>query len=112
MMTLIQVTFITGKIDNSLLRLFNEEINIEHSLPFPLLHDTWHQMPNCKLALLKNFSFRYKDGNDKMGFHKDDERELCSQTPIASLTLGAERDFIFKHQVPLMRPFNFDGLNI
>jgi len=41
---------------------------------------------------------RYKDGDDKMGFHKDDERELCRSTPIASLTLGAERDFIFKHQ--------------
>lgn len=33
-----------------------------------------------------------------MGFHKDDEKELCQETPIASLTLGAERDFIFRHQ--------------
>jgi len=33
-----------------------------------------------------------------MGFHKDDEKELCPKTPIASLTFGAERDFIFKHQ--------------
>jgi len=41
---------------------------------------------------------RYKDGMDKMGFHKDDEKELCRETPIASLTLGAERDFVFKHE--------------
>ena len=41
---------------------------------------------------------RYKDGNDKMGDHKDDEKELDPNTPIASLTFGAERDFIFKHQ--------------
>ena len=41
---------------------------------------------------------RYKDGNDKMGDHKDDEKELDSAAPIASLTLGAERDFVFKHQ--------------
>ena len=41
---------------------------------------------------------RYKDGNDKMGDHKDDEKELDPEVPIASLTFGAERDFIFKHQ--------------
>ena len=41
---------------------------------------------------------RYKDGNDKMGDHKDDEKELDPSVPIASLTFGAERDFIFKHQ--------------
>ena len=33
-----------------------------------------------------------------MGDHKDDEKELNPNVPIASLTLGAERDFIFKHQ--------------
>ena len=41
---------------------------------------------------------RYKDGNDKMGSHKDDEKELDHNVPIASLTFGAERDFIFQHQ--------------
>ena len=41
---------------------------------------------------------RYKDGEDKMGDHKDDEKELDPNVAIASLTLGAERDFIFKHQ--------------
>ena len=34
-----------------------------------------------------------------MGYHKDDEKELDKETPIASLTFGAERDFIFRHQV-------------
>ena len=32
-----------------------------------------------------------------MGFHKDDEKELSRDVPIASLSLGAERDFIFQH---------------
>ena len=41
---------------------------------------------------------RYKDGEDKMGDHKDDEKELVKDAAIASLTLGAERDFVFKHQ--------------
>ncbi|KAG0722921.1 DNA oxidative demethylase ALKBH2 [Chionoecetes opilio] len=41
---------------------------------------------------------RYKDGNDKMGEHKDDEKELDAKVPIASLSLGQERNFYFKHQ--------------
>jgi alkylated DNA repair dioxygenase AlkB len=40
---------------------------------------------------------RYKDGADKMGDHKDDEKELSRDVPIASLSLGAERDFVLKH---------------
>ncbi|RUS79288.1 hypothetical protein EGW08_012943 [Elysia chlorotica] len=41
---------------------------------------------------------RYKDGHDYMGEHKDDEKDLCQGYPIASLSLGQSRDFIFKHQ--------------
>ena len=41
---------------------------------------------------------RYKDGKDKMGEHKDDEKELDPDVPIASLSLGQERDFILRHQ--------------
>ena len=41
---------------------------------------------------------RYKDGEDKMGDHKDDEKELDKDVAIASLTIGAERDFVFKHE--------------
>jgi len=43
---------------------------------------------------------RYADGNDRMGFHKDDEKELDLSVPIASLSLGAPRDFVFKYQDP------------
>ena len=53
------------------------------------------------IIYIKTF-LRYKDGRDKMGFHKDDEKELSKDVPIASLTLGAERDFVFKHQVGTM----------
>ena len=41
---------------------------------------------------------RYKDGNDHIGEHKDDEQELVSGSPIASLSFGEARDFVFKHQ--------------
>ena len=32
-----------------------------------------------------------------MGEHRDDEKELVRTSPIASLSLGQQRDFIFKH---------------
>ncbi|XP_010894670.2 DNA oxidative demethylase ALKBH2 [Esox lucius] len=41
---------------------------------------------------------RYKDGHDHMGEHRDDERELDPLCPIASVSLGAPRDFVFRHQ--------------
>ncbi|XP_057688715.1 DNA oxidative demethylase ALKBH2 isoform X2 [Corythoichthys intestinalis] len=41
---------------------------------------------------------RYKDGTDHMGEHRDDEKELDPSSPIASISLGAARDFIFRHR--------------
>lgn len=41
---------------------------------------------------------RYKDGNDYMGEHRDDEPEIDQKTPIASLSFGAPRVFVFKHR--------------
>lgn len=40
---------------------------------------------------------RYKDGEDYMGEHRDDERDLDPSGMIASLSFGAERDFVFRH---------------
>jgi len=39
----------------------------------------------------------YRDGNDSMGAHSDDERELGVDPVIASLTLGAPRTFRMRH---------------
>ena len=41
----------------------------------------------------------YRDGDDSMGWHADDEPELGSEPVIASLSFGAERRFDFKHRV-------------
>lgn len=41
----------------------------------------------------------YRDGNDKMGWHADNEPELGSEPVIASLSLGATRRFRFRHRV-------------
>lgn len=38
----------------------------------------------------------YRDGHDSMGLHADDEPELGAEPMIASLSLGATRDFVFK----------------
>ncbi len=40
----------------------------------------------------------YRDGKDKMGWHADDESVINSSQPIASLSLGAQRDFVFKNR--------------
>lgn len=40
----------------------------------------------------------YRDGQDAMGWHSDDEPELGPQPVIASISLGAERRFLLKHR--------------
>ncbi|WP_353202847.1 alpha-ketoglutarate-dependent dioxygenase AlkB [Polynucleobacter sp.] len=47
-------------------------------------------------SCLLNF---YHDGSDGMGWHSDDEKELDANSPIASLSLGAQRKFAFRHKV-------------
>jgi alkylated DNA repair dioxygenase AlkB len=38
----------------------------------------------------------YRDGNDSMGWHRDNEKELGSNPAIASLSFGAVREFRFR----------------
>jgi len=40
----------------------------------------------------------YRDGQDSMGMHSDDEPELGPAPAIASLSLGATRTFILRHK--------------
>ena len=40
----------------------------------------------------------YPSGEDGMGYHADDEKELGVQPIIASLSLGATRKFVFRHK--------------
>ncbi|CAH9051789.1 hypothetical protein PSECIP111951_00474 [Pseudoalteromonas holothuriae] len=47
-------------------------------------------------ALLINW---YRDGQDKMGWHSDDEMELGPAPCIVSISLGAARKFKIKHKV-------------
>jgi len=40
----------------------------------------------------------YHNGNEGMAWHSDDEKSLGKNTSIASLSFGAERNFLFKHK--------------
>lgn len=40
----------------------------------------------------------YRHGDDRMGWHADDEPEIDQGAPIASLSLGATRDFQLRHR--------------
>jgi len=46
-------------------------------------------------SVLANY---YRDGNDSVDWHSDDEPELGPQPIIASLSLGATRTFTLKHR--------------
>lgn len=52
---------------------------------------------------------RYDDGNQSIAFHADDERELDPESPIAAVSLGAVRPFIFKS---VKRPFESKTLKL
>ncbi|PSN33863.1 DNA oxidative demethylase ALKBH2 [Blattella germanica] len=41
---------------------------------------------------------KYRDGNDHISEHRDDEKDLDPNMPIASLSLGQTRDFVFRHR--------------
>jgi alkylated DNA repair dioxygenase AlkB len=40
----------------------------------------------------------YHNGQEGMGWHCDDERDLVKNAAIASISFGAERKFVFKHK--------------
>jgi alkylated DNA repair dioxygenase AlkB len=40
----------------------------------------------------------YHNGAEGMAYHSDDEKALLEDAAIASLSFGAERNFLFKHK--------------
>lgn len=52
---------------------------------------TGHLYNSCLLNL-------YHNGDEGMGWHSDNEKELDDATPIASLSFGARRKFAFRHK--------------
>jgi alkylated DNA repair dioxygenase AlkB len=73
----------------------------KHALPFTeelmqlknlVEEQTGEQFNSCLLNL-------YHNGNEGMAWHSDAEKELKKNGAIASISLGAERKFSFKHKV-------------
>ena len=71
-----------------------------HTLPFTeyllrlkelVEEKTGEKFNSCLLNL-------YHSGKEGMGWHTDDEKELREHGAIASLSFGAERNFVFKHK--------------
>uniref|UniRef100_A0A8C4WTV1 DNA oxidative demethylase ALKBH2 n=3 Tax=Eptatretus burgeri TaxID=7764 RepID=A0A8C4WTV1_EPTBU len=64
----------------------------------PVLNRIRHDL-ECHLGLAFNFVLvnRYRNGLDHIGEHRDDEKELVPCSPIASVSLGASRDFVLRH---------------
>jgi alkylated DNA repair dioxygenase AlkB len=50
----------------------------------------------CEASFNSVLANLYRDGNDSMGWHSDDESELGSHPVIASLSFGAARSFRFR----------------
>ena len=53
---------------------------------------------NCRENFNSCLLNLYHDGSEGMSWHSDDEKELVKDGPIASLSLGAERRFLFRHK--------------
>lgn len=69
--------------------------------------DPWHELVaalRSRIEKLAGTEFNsvllnyYRDGNDSMGFHTDDELELGDRPLIASLSFGATRLMHFRHR--------------
>lgn len=54
---------------------------------------------NCDESFNSCLLNLYRDGNEGMGWHADNEKELKRNGTIASVSIGAERKFSFKHKV-------------
>jgi alkylated DNA repair dioxygenase AlkB len=65
----------------------------------------WHPVLSELKHRIESFAHRrfnsvlanaYRDGQDSMGWHRDDEKELGERPFIASLSFGAERRFLLR----------------
>ena len=70
--------------------------------PIPSCLDALRQLVERTLNDGTSYNFvlvnYYASGDDSISYHSDDERFLGSLPNIASLTLGARRDFLMKHK--------------
>lgn len=72
------------------------------NVPLPwtdLLREIKRRIEDCTEETFNSVLLNYyRDNNDSMGFHSDDEKELGPDPSIASFSLGDSRTFLFKHK--------------
>lgn len=70
--------------------------------PIPECLDYLRRVTEAATGTSYNFCLvnYYATGSDSISFHSDDEYFLGPEPAIASLTLGAQRDFVMKHKPP------------
>ncbi|CRG83836.1 hypothetical protein PISL3812_01192 [Talaromyces islandicus] len=72
--------------------------------PIPSCLDLFRRQVEEALADGTTYNFvlvnYYASGDDSISYHSDDERFLGANPNIASMTLGAKRDFLMKHKPP------------
>ena len=70
--------------------------------PRPLTPTLLEIKRRCEVATSAKFNSvlvnLYRDGQDSMGLHADDEPELGSEPVIASVSFGGERNFRLRHR--------------
>lgn len=54
--------------------------------------------PKCGVNFNSVLLNKYRDGNDSISWHSDDEKELGQNPVIASVNFGAERKFQLRHR--------------
>ncbi len=65
----------------------------------PTLNNIRHQLEqHCQCDFNSVLLNHYRGQRDSMGMHADDEPELGPQPVIASLSLGEQRNLVFKHR--------------
>ena len=82
-------------------------VSLIHIQDLPFFPSQWNNVLLQLKERVENYSEikfnsvllnEYPNGEVGMGWHSDDEKELGTDPIIASLSFGANRDFIFKHK--------------
>ena len=81
-----------------------------HPWPAPLAAVRARVEQACGASFNSVLANLYRNGDDAMGWHSDDEPELGERPVIASLSLGAERKFRLRPRRPRGEPARRDDI--
>lgn len=93
-------------------KLFQKEEALPWSPQVTKLKEQLEEWLNSKNMPVK-FDYvlmnKYRNGDDRIGFHRDDEAEEHGKNIVGSVSFGATRKFIIKHRKDKSKPvYEFD----